>query len=176
YVVKRVKFSLGVADPEMPGIRFHNIVFVETDPKTDHGIKFHVIGDITSGMKYESKNYRNPEESLSLHSQEVLGYTDAKSVSGTWDKVLGALPHPYRCSRLEHLTLQLGLLQQDRKQCLQPGRHAQQGVPRQFPVGLRRGPCASRFFTLVSWGSGVGFGWEEDGYLALAIDGMAFCS
>ncbi|KAL8343180.1 hypothetical protein RB601_004496 [Gaeumannomyces tritici] len=95
FPVYLVKFNVAMQDPDIPGPRYHHVVFVET--RTDgSGIKFHVVGDITrrAGMTYESKMFRNPESSLAFRSKELLGYTPAENVQSRWDAVLGALPTP----------------------------------------------------------------------------------
>ncbi len=60
------------------------------------GIKFHVVGDITSnaGMTYESRKSHGPEESQSFHSKELLGYTPADGFQSRWDALLGSLSTP----------------------------------------------------------------------------------
>ncbi|QYS93729.1 hypothetical protein H0G86_001099 [Trichoderma simmonsii] len=76
YSVYKLKFTLAVQDPDMPQPRYHTIVFVETDVDGS-GTKFHVIGDITSGMSYESTTFHIEVNSQPLHSKGVLGYTKA---------------------------------------------------------------------------------------------------
>ncbi|KAI1374030.1 hypothetical protein F4677DRAFT_428009 [Hypoxylon crocopeplum] len=87
YKVWKLKFRLAVQDPDMPEERFHHILFVETKANGS-GTKFHVTGNITSGIRYDLRPYHNPKLSSTLHTQEFLGYTNAKTVPTQWDAVL----------------------------------------------------------------------------------------
>ncbi|PHH86041.1 hypothetical protein CDD83_10833 [Cordyceps sp. RAO-2017] len=95
YGVYKLKFKLAMQDPDMPSPRFHTLIFVETNadgPGT--GTKHHVTGDIVAGMYYESKPYHNPDRSESLHSKELIGFTNASTYPQEFDKVLGEVPAP----------------------------------------------------------------------------------
>lgn len=96
YRVFKLKFKLSVQDPDITGIRFHHIIFVESGGPRDTfaGYKFHVMGDITSGMEYQSIPYHNPVKSDTEHTTEFLGYTAAKTFPTEWDKLLQTLPPP----------------------------------------------------------------------------------
>ncbi|TLS24675.1 hypothetical protein PpBr36_08372 [Pyricularia pennisetigena] len=68
-----------MADPDLPQPRYHHIVFVQTDEEDGSGVKFHVVGDITSfgGMKYESIEFGNPLDDPAYHGRDLLGRTVA---------------------------------------------------------------------------------------------------
>ncbi|KAL6836597.1 hypothetical protein J3E69DRAFT_352760 [Trichoderma sp. SZMC 28015] len=93
YSVYKLKFTLAVQDPDMPQPRYHTVVFVETDVDGG-GTKFHVIGDITSGMSYESTTFHIEENSQPLHSKELLGYTNVINFQQEWDSILKNIPPP----------------------------------------------------------------------------------
>ncbi|TLD11537.1 hypothetical protein PspLS_11480 [Pyricularia sp. CBS 133598] len=96
YAIFLAKFSISLNDPDIPGTRYHHVIFVETDPIQGSGIKFHVIGDITrhQGMTYESRGYHNPSNSTTCVAKEPLGYTAADGFQRRWDRLLSALPTP----------------------------------------------------------------------------------
>jgi hypothetical protein len=95
YPVHKVKYTLALGDPDMPPGRFHHAIFVE-DKKDGSGTIYHVTGDITSrhGMSYQSKKTKDPEESRTFHSRELLGYTRSDDHPARWDSVLSTLPTP----------------------------------------------------------------------------------
>ncbi|KAL2140464.1 hypothetical protein VTI28DRAFT_3782 [Corynascus sepedonium] len=74
YRVFKLKFKLAMQDPDMPQPRYHHIIFVESNPKDGSGIKFH--------------------NSKTLHSSELLGWTDAANFKNKFDQVLKACPPP----------------------------------------------------------------------------------
>ncbi|KAI0382929.1 hypothetical protein F5Y04DRAFT_35392 [Hypomontagnella monticulosa] len=92
YRVWKLKAKLAIQDPDMSGERFHHSVFVETDDDGS-GIKFHVTGDITSGMSYESKPH-NPQSPDTEETKELLGYTNARTVPNEWDALLNQQKPP----------------------------------------------------------------------------------
>ena len=96
YRVYLAKFKISLRDPDLPWPRFHHVLFVETNPSDESGIKFHVVGDITRsiGMTYESKEYHNPQNSDNIQSKELLGYTHADGCQSRFDALLGSLPTP----------------------------------------------------------------------------------
>ncbi|KAK4119818.1 hypothetical protein N657DRAFT_637019 [Parathielavia appendiculata] len=96
YKVFKLKFRLSMQDPDMPQPRYHHLIFVESNPQNGSGIKFHVTGDITSanGMVYQSVAYHDPKNSATLHSSELLGYTDAANFKAKFDNVFRACPPP----------------------------------------------------------------------------------
>jgi hypothetical protein len=94
YRVFKVRYTIAIPDPDMPSPRFHNVIFVETNPNDESGMIHHVTGDITSGMHYDSKRGKRPEESESFYAKEILGTVDASDYPHEVDKVLSALPPP----------------------------------------------------------------------------------
>lgn len=91
YPVYKLKFTLAIQDPDMPSPRYHTVVFVETDVNGG-GTKFHVTGDITSGMCYESTAFHIEDNLQPLHSKELLGYAKAINFKEKWDSVLKYIP------------------------------------------------------------------------------------
>ncbi|CZT52776.1 uncharacterized protein RSE6_14145 [Rhynchosporium secalis] len=61
YNVFKIRYTLAMSDPDMPGPRYHNVIFVETQ-KDGSGIVPHVTGDITSGMVYATKQVRSKDD------------------------------------------------------------------------------------------------------------------
>ena len=72
YNVFKIRYTFGMVDLNMPGPRYHNVIFVENQ-KDGNGMIHHVIGDITFGMSYASKIGRKPEESETFYAKEFLG-------------------------------------------------------------------------------------------------------
>ncbi|KAG5754069.1 hypothetical protein H9Q69_010129 [Fusarium xylarioides] len=95
YPVYKVKYNISFPDPHMPAGRLHHAIFVQTK-KDRSGTLYHVTGDITSrgGMTYESKKTRNPPQSQTFHSWELLGYTHSDIHPAQWNAVLASLPTP----------------------------------------------------------------------------------
>ncbi|EQK97766.1 hypothetical protein OCS_06522 [Ophiocordyceps sinensis CO18] len=97
YRVYKLRFNLAMQDPDMPIPRFHTQIFIETNAEgPGTGTKHHVIGDIVTGMYYESKPCHNPDRSESLYSKELLGYTNASIYPQEFDKILSGIPAPPR--------------------------------------------------------------------------------
>ncbi|KAL8377724.1 hypothetical protein RB595_008423 [Gaeumannomyces hyphopodioides] len=105
HAVYLAKSRVGLQDPDIPGPRYHHVVFVETNQRDHSGIKFHVVGDITSsaGMTYESRPSSGPEDEYgeSFCGKELLGHTpvgaaDTGFEQGRWDALLRGLPTPPR--------------------------------------------------------------------------------
>ncbi|KAI1770155.1 hypothetical protein F4818DRAFT_434108 [Hypoxylon cercidicola] len=71
YAVYKLRFNLAMQDPDVPGTRYHTVLFVETNPDKS-GRMYHVTGDITSGMTFDTKSYHNPELSQNLHTKEFI--------------------------------------------------------------------------------------------------------
>lgn len=96
YSVYKSRFSLDMADPDMPQPRYHTIFVVETREADQSGILHHVTGDITSshGMRYERKPRSRPKESRTFYNKELLGYTLANSYPASFDNVLQNVPTP----------------------------------------------------------------------------------
>ena len=95
YNVYRVRYNLELADPDVPGPRYHNVLFVETGADGS-GTIHHVVGDMVQGMTYQAKRGRRPEESASFYNKDFLGTVSASSYPGSVDAVLRAQPAPPR--------------------------------------------------------------------------------
>lgn len=87
HAVYLVKTQVGLRDPDIPGPRSHHIILVETNPDNKSGVKFIVVGDITSGsgMTYESREDGAPERTLEAQSKNLLGHTAADGSRARWD-------------------------------------------------------------------------------------------
>jgi len=99
YTVWKVKYNLSFPDPDTVGVRYHTVVFVETNhPAQGDGTIHHVTGDLVSagGMHYESKLGRNPVTSQTFHSKEFLGHVNASDYPHRFDQVCRAQPAPPR--------------------------------------------------------------------------------
>lgn len=59
-------------DPDVPGTRYHTVIFVETNAD-ESGFIHHVTGDLVGGMEYERKSSRRPEDSQTFYQKELLG-------------------------------------------------------------------------------------------------------
>jgi hypothetical protein len=96
YPVYKLRFSLAMADPDMPQPRYHTTLFVETNQADESGFLHHVTGDITSsqGMRYERKPRSRPEDSATFYNKEFLGYTLANGYPTSFDNVLRNIPAP----------------------------------------------------------------------------------
>jgi hypothetical protein len=113
YNVYKVQYRLGVQDPLMGGeIRYHNVLFVETD--TDGGGKiFHVTGDLVSGMRYESKDGKRPDRSETYHAKIYLGRIRIEDYPDRLEQVLRAVPAPHQQRAFNPRTMQTEQIKQD---------------------------------------------------------------
>jgi hypothetical protein len=93
YNVYKIRYTIAIPDPDMPSPRYHNVIFVETEPNGS-GIIHHVTGDITSGMAYDTKKGKRPEESETFYAKEILGTINVSDYPHEMDKVLKAQPPP----------------------------------------------------------------------------------
>src|SRR2546423_2374237 len=50
----KARYSIAIPDPEMPGPRYHTVIFVATN-SDGSGFIHHVTGDLVTGMRYERK-------------------------------------------------------------------------------------------------------------------------
>jgi len=96
YTVWKLGFSLSLQDPDVPGVRYHTTIFVETNPTSHFGDLHQVTGDITSpqGMRYEKQPRADPYQSHTFHSKEFLGYVQASSYPQAWETLLASVPTP----------------------------------------------------------------------------------
>lgn len=101
-------------DPDVPGVRYHNVIFVETD-EDGSGIIHHVTGDLVDGMHYERKPSPRPEDddTRRFYDKEFLGTVLASSHPAAFDEVLRAQPPPPRQKRFNAKTLRTELFKPD---------------------------------------------------------------
>ncbi|KAJ3499405.1 hypothetical protein NLG97_g346 [Lecanicillium saksenae] len=59
--------------------RNHHAIFVETE-LDGSGLVFHVTGNVQSGMQFESKNGKRPENSASFDTKTYLGWVSASNL------------------------------------------------------------------------------------------------
>lgn len=93
YNVYRLQNIIAIPDPEMPGPRYHNMIFVETGINGE-GMVHHVTGDITQGMEYQSREELRPEDSEVFFAKEFLGTIQKSVYPAAMDEVLRTLPPP----------------------------------------------------------------------------------
>ena len=84
-------------DPLISGVRFHTVVFVETDADGG-GYIHHVTGDIASanGMTYQRKPGRSPEQSDTFQRKSYLGQIRVSDYPNRVEQVLQSVPPPPR--------------------------------------------------------------------------------
>lgn len=84
-----------LSDPDLPGTRYHTVIFVETQPDGS-GHKHHVTGDLVTGMHYEVQEIGRPEDSETLHDKEFLGTVLATTYASSFSSTCRAQPPPQR--------------------------------------------------------------------------------
>ncbi|OAA65295.1 hypothetical protein SPI_02082 [Niveomyces insectorum RCEF 264] len=104
YRVWKLRFHLAMQDPDTTGIRYHTSIFVETGGADDHadgagtgagrGVVFHVVGDVTAGMTYETKHTDPPEETENFYAKTLLGHAAAGTFPTQWNLLLRGIPPP----------------------------------------------------------------------------------
>jgi hypothetical protein len=84
-------------DHLIPGVRYHTVVFVETDADGG-GYIHHVVGDIASanGMTYQRKPGRPPQHSETFHGKVYLGQIRVCDYPNAVEQVLRTVPPPPR--------------------------------------------------------------------------------
>lgn len=95
-------------DPDITGVRYHHVIFVETT-SDGSGMIHHVTGDLVAGMHYESNPSPRPEddETRRLHDKEFLGTVLASSHPMAFDRVLKAQPPPPRQKKFNVRTMKM---------------------------------------------------------------------
>jgi hypothetical protein len=91
--VFKARYSLAIPDPDMPSPRYHTVIFVATN-SDGSGFIHHVTGDLVTGMRYERKIGKMPEESGTFHNKELLGKIQAADYPTRVDQVCIAQPPP----------------------------------------------------------------------------------
>jgi hypothetical protein len=95
YDVYKVRYGPVLADPDVPGTRYHTVIFVQTE--TDgRGYIHHVTGDLVTGMRYERKPGSRPENSHTFHDKTLLGRVAKSKYPAELDRVCQAQPAPPR--------------------------------------------------------------------------------
>ncbi|KAK5171072.1 uncharacterized protein LTR77_004216 [Saxophila tyrrhenica] len=84
-----------MADPDLPGVRYHNTILVETGADGS-GVIHHVTGDLVLGFHYERKESPPPELSPTFYSKEFFGTVLASAHPVAFDQVCEAQPPPPR--------------------------------------------------------------------------------
>ena len=93
YNVYKIKYTISIPDPDMPSPRYHNVIFVQTQADGG-GMIHHVTGDITSGMRYDTKPGKRPEASDTFFAKEFIGTIKATDYPHEMNRVLEAQPPP----------------------------------------------------------------------------------
>lgn len=99
-------------DPEMPSPRYHNVIFVQSKPSGD-GFIHHVTGDITSGMHYDTKRGKRPEDSETFFSKDFLGTIQAADYPQKMNEVLSAQPPPPKQKNFNIMTMKTEQMKPD---------------------------------------------------------------
>jgi hypothetical protein len=101
--VWRVQYKLGLQDSEFTETRYHNVIFVETNPDGS-GYIHHVTGDVVNenGMSYQRKEGKRPDQSDSYYAQQYLGWVCASTYP---DSCLQSLSTPPRQRRFSTNTM-----------------------------------------------------------------------
>ncbi|EGC48879.1 conserved hypothetical protein [Histoplasma capsulatum var. duboisii H88] len=97
YPVFKPELDTAAHDPLDPDKRYHEGIFIETNPGNRKGTLFHVTGDIIAagGMRYEEKDNYTPEVTAGLNRSVLIGWVlKADYDSGRISTILKALPTP----------------------------------------------------------------------------------
>lgn len=93
YRVFKVKDGPIMSDPDVPGPRYHTVIFVETNADGS-GYVHHVTGDLVKGMEYQRRPGGRPEDSETFYQKPFLGTVSASSYPESVNKVCKSLPAP----------------------------------------------------------------------------------
>lgn len=97
YPIYRILYKIALPDPDMPQPRYHNILFVETNPVARSGTMHEVSGVITCGMSYASSPDRpNPESDEMFFRKELIGVVGVEEYPDAFESVLRGIPPPKR--------------------------------------------------------------------------------
>ncbi|TKA25448.1 hypothetical protein B0A50_06315 [Salinomyces thailandicus] len=94
--VFKVRYGPVMSDPDVPGPRYHTVVFVETKPLDGSGRIHHVTGDLVVGMHYDVRPSRRPEESRTYYAKEFLGTVASASYPASFNSVCSTQRAPPR--------------------------------------------------------------------------------
>lgn len=95
YRVFKVRTGPLLPDPDIPGTRYHTVLFIETN-EDKSGIRHHVTGDLVSGMVYDTGPAERPEDLDTFHNKESIGSVLRSTYPGAVDTVLKGLPPPHK--------------------------------------------------------------------------------
>ncbi|KAJ6262876.1 hypothetical protein Dda_1433 [Drechslerella dactyloides] len=93
YRTYRLEYELEVQDPDVPGPRFHNVIFVETNADGSGQIH-HVTGDLVTGMIYQVRSETRPEVSEGFHRKYLIGTISRSDYPDKVDEILKKIPAP----------------------------------------------------------------------------------
>lgn len=82
-----------MSNPDIPGPRYHTVIFVETQ-KDGSGFVHHVTGDLVKGMEYQRRPGDLPELSETFYRKEYLGTVASESWPDSVNSVCQSLPTP----------------------------------------------------------------------------------
>jgi hypothetical protein len=102
--VYKVQYKLGMQDPDFNYTRYHTVVFIQTD--ADSGVYIHhITEDLITGMQYQRKAKRRPEQSLTFHAKEYIGTVAAENYPAAIDTFLKSLQPPPQQKRFNPTTM-----------------------------------------------------------------------
>ncbi|KAE9364827.1 hypothetical protein N431DRAFT_489301 [Stipitochalara longipes BDJ] len=85
----KIKYSLALPDLMMSQPRHHTVLFIPLSASTSSsGTVHHVIGDLVSGMKYDSRPEPLPEDNDMFFSRELIGYVAKDDYPDKFEDVL----------------------------------------------------------------------------------------
>lgn len=103
--VYRVQYHLAVQDPDTPGPRYHTVIFVETSKNDGSGFIHHVTGDLVTGMRYEKKPGKRPEESATFYAKSLVGTMDPSQYPRALDEICQKQPPPPKQKAFNRATM-----------------------------------------------------------------------
>ncbi|KAK6517495.1 hypothetical protein TWF281_004147 [Arthrobotrys megalospora] len=95
YPVYRVENAMTMQDPDMPSPRYHNTIFIETwEDGYKSGRTCHVIGDLVTGMSYDTRIDQDPELDKAFVAKHFLGTINVSDYPDRLNEILRELPGP----------------------------------------------------------------------------------
>ncbi|KAK6338451.1 hypothetical protein TWF730_002511 [Orbilia blumenaviensis] len=95
YPVYRIENKMTMPDPDMPTPRYHNMIFIETwEDGYKSGRTYHVIGDMVTGMTYNTRIDQDPELDKMFVAKHLLGTINVSDYPDRVNEILEALPAP----------------------------------------------------------------------------------
>ncbi|KAK6499411.1 hypothetical protein TWF506_004038 [Arthrobotrys conoides] len=97
FPVYRIENTLSIPDPDLPTPRYHNKIFIKTwEDGYKSGRTCHVIGDLVSGMTYNTRIDQDPELDPMFFAKHFLGFLKPQDYPDRVNEVLEVLPPPGR--------------------------------------------------------------------------------